>query len=80
MSAANRKSMLSDGLYEQVINDGMDSEPSAGGKLRQTAHIDSAEASWVLARHMTFFKKPLKFGQNWIINKLQRVAQLRKSS
>ena len=57
MSAANRKSMLSDGLYEQVINDGMDSEPSAGGKLRQTAHIDSAEASWVLARHMTFFKK-----------------------
>lgn len=33
-----------------------------------------------VAKYMTFFKKPLNFGQNWIINKLQRVAQLRKSS
>ncbi|MDD6714772.1 MAG: DUF3427 domain-containing protein [Firmicutes bacterium] len=44
--------MLSDGLYEQVINDGMDSELSESEKLSQTAHIDSAEASKVLAKYV----------------------------
>ena len=44
--------MLHDGLYEQVINKGLDSELSASEKLSQTAPIDSAEASKVLAKYV----------------------------
>ena len=41
--------MLHDGLYEQVINKGLDSELAGADKLSQTAPIDTAEASKVLA-------------------------------
>ncbi len=44
--------MLHDGLYEQVINRGLDTELSTMDKLSQTAPIDSAEASKVLARYI----------------------------
>ncbi|MCR5335411.1 MAG: DUF3427 domain-containing protein [Synergistes sp.] len=44
--------MLHDGLYEQVINKGLDSELSASEKLSQTAPIDAAEASKVLAKYV----------------------------
>lgn len=37
--------MLHDGLYEQIINKGLDTELSGTDKLSQTAPIDSAEAS-----------------------------------
>lgn len=36
--------MLYDGLYEQIINKGLNSELSATDKFSQTAPIDSAEA------------------------------------
>ena len=37
--------MLHDGLYEQVINKGLDAELAELDKLTQTAPIDTAEAS-----------------------------------
>ncbi len=44
--------MLHDGLYEQVINKSLDVELSAADKLSQTAPIDTAEASKVLAKYV----------------------------
>ena len=44
--------MLHNGLYEQIINKGLDSELSVTDKLSQTAPIDSAEASKVLAKYV----------------------------
>lgn len=44
--------MLHNGLYEQIINKGLDSELSAADKLSQTAPIDRAEASKVLAKYV----------------------------
>ena len=44
--------MLHDGLYEQVINKGLNTELAATDKLRQTAPIDTAEASKVLAKYV----------------------------
>ena len=44
--------MLHDGLYEQIINKGLDSELSGSEKLSQTAPIDTAEASKVLAKYV----------------------------
>ena len=44
--------MLHDGLYEQVINKGLDSELASADKLSQTAPIDTAEASKVLAKYV----------------------------
>ena len=44
--------MLHDGLYEQVINRGLDSELANADKLSQTAPIDTAEASKVLAKYV----------------------------
>lgn len=45
--------MLQDGLYEQIINKGLDTALSASDKLSQTAPIDSAEASKVLAKYVS---------------------------
>ena len=44
--------MLKDGLYEQVINKGIDSELAISDKLSQTAPIDTAEASKVMAKYV----------------------------
>lgn len=44
--------MLHDGLYEQIINKGLDTELAASDKLSQTMPIDSAEASKVLAKYV----------------------------
>ena len=44
--------MLHDGLYEQVINKGLDNELAGADKLSQTAPIDTAEASRVLAKYV----------------------------
>ena len=44
--------MLHDGLYEQVINKGLDRELASVDKLSQTAPIDTAEASKVLAKYV----------------------------
>ncbi|GEM_PF-3421645 len=44
--------MLHDGLYEQAINKGLDSELASADKLSQTAPIDTAEASRVLAKYV----------------------------
>lgn len=44
--------MLHNGLYEQIINKVLDSELSASDKLSQTAPIDRAEASKVLAKYV----------------------------
>ncbi len=44
--------MLHDGLYEQVINKGLDAELANADKLSQTAPIDTAEASKVLAKYV----------------------------
>ena len=44
--------MLHDGLYEQIINKGLDSELSGSEKLSHTAPIDTAEASKVLAKYV----------------------------
>ena len=44
--------MLNSGLYEQVINKGLDSELASADKLSQTAPIDTAEASKVLAKYV----------------------------
>ena len=46
--------MLKDGLYEQVINNKLNSElTKCTDKLSKTASIDKAEASKVLAKYMT---------------------------
>lgn len=44
--------MLNDGLYEQIINRGLDAELGVTDKLTSTAPIDSAEASKVLAKYI----------------------------
>lgn len=44
--------MLRDGLYEQVINKELDTELAGTDKLSQTASIDTAEASKVLAKYV----------------------------
>ena len=44
--------MLHDGLYEQVINKGLDTELANADKLSQTVPIDTAEASKVLAKYV----------------------------
>jgi hypothetical protein len=44
--------MLRDGLYEQVINKGLDTKLAISDKLSQTAPIDTAEASKVLAKYV----------------------------
>ena len=44
--------MLQNGLYEQIINKGLDTELSTADKLSQTAPIDNAEASKVLAKYV----------------------------
>ena len=44
--------MLPNGLYEQIINKGLDAELAATDKLSQTAPIDSAEAAKVLAKYV----------------------------
>ena len=44
--------MLQNGLYEQIINKGLDIELSTADKLSQTAPIDSAEASKVLSKYV----------------------------
>ncbi len=44
--------MLHNGLYEQIINKGLDAELSVTDKLSQTAPIDSAEASKVLSKYV----------------------------
>ena len=44
--------MLRDGLYEQVINKEINNELAKTSKLAQTAPIDAAEASKVLAKYM----------------------------
>lgn len=44
--------MLHDGLYEQVINTGLSAELAVTDKLSQTAPIDEAEASKVLAKYI----------------------------
>lgn len=44
--------MLHDGLYEQVINKEINNELAETSKLAQTAPIDAAEASKVLAKYM----------------------------
>ena len=44
--------MLYNGLYEQVISNGLDTELSKCEKFKQTAPIDTAEASKVLAKYV----------------------------
>lgn len=44
--------MLKDGLYEQIINKGLETELSSTDKLSATAPIDSVEASRVLAKYI----------------------------
>ena len=44
--------MLSNGIYEQVINKALDRELAATDKLSQTAPIDAAEAAKVLAKYV----------------------------
>ncbi len=44
--------MLHDGLYEQIINKALDTELTTTDKLNQTAPIDTAEASKVLAKYV----------------------------
>ena len=44
--------MLHDGLYEQIINKGLETELATTDKLSKTAPIDSAEASKVLAKYV----------------------------
>lgn len=44
--------MLHDGLYEQVINKALDTELDQVDKLNETAPIDAAEASKVLAKYV----------------------------
>ena len=44
--------MLQDGLYEQVINKALETELASTDRLSQTAPIDMAEASKVLAKYV----------------------------
>ena len=44
--------MLHEGLYEQIINKGLEAELSRSELLSQTAPIDEAEAAKVLARYI----------------------------
>ena len=44
--------MLQNGLYEQVINKGLEEELSRSDQLRDTAEIDKAEAPKVLAKYI----------------------------
>ena len=44
--------MLHDGLYEQIINKGLETELATADKLSTTAPIDGAEASKVLAKYI----------------------------
>lgn len=44
--------MLHDGLYEQIINKGLETELGSTDKLSTTVPIDSAEASKVLAKYI----------------------------
>lgn len=44
--------MLHDGLYEQIINKGLETELASTDKLSTTAPIDRAEASKVLAKYI----------------------------
>lgn len=44
--------MLYNGLYEQIINKGLDTELSGTDKRSQTAPIDSAEAPKALAKYV----------------------------
>ncbi len=44
--------MLHNGLYEQVISKRLDTELASSDKLSQTAPIDTAEASKVLAKYV----------------------------
>ena len=44
--------MLHPGLYEQIINQGIDTELASTDKLCQTAPVDPAEASKVLAKYV----------------------------
>ena len=44
--------MFHDGLYEQIINKGLETELATTDKLSTTAPIDSAEASEVLAKYI----------------------------
>lgn len=44
--------MLHDGLYEQIINNGLEKELDSTDKLSTTASIDSAEAAKVLAKYI----------------------------
>ena len=44
--------MLHSGLYEQIINKAIDTELASTDKLSQTAPIDTAEASKVLAKYV----------------------------
>ena len=44
--------MLHDGLYEQIINKALDTELATTDRLNQTAPIDTAEASKVLAKYV----------------------------
>lgn len=45
--------MLHNGLYEQVISDGLSKELATTDKLSQTAPIDDAEAARVIAQYVT---------------------------
>lgn len=45
--------MLHNGLYEQIINNGLDKELSATDKLYQTAPIDEGESSKVLSKYIS---------------------------
>lgn len=44
--------MLHEGLYEQIINKGLDAELAKTEKFAETAPIDTAEASKVLAKYV----------------------------
>lgn len=61
--------MLKDGLYEQVINDKLDTElAECTDKLSTTASIDKAEASKVLSKYLTeVVEKGLDMNKPYII-------------
>ena len=44
--------MLQNGLYEQIINNGLEQELSQSDKLYQTGPIDSAEAAKILSKYI----------------------------
>ena len=45
--------MLNNGLYEQIINKGLDAELAQTDKLSRTEPIDEAEAAKFLAKYVT---------------------------